>query len=362
MGGLLFLALLEIFLTDNQFSVREHRPAALLGALLMCGGLWWRREQPLVPVVAALAGVTATASAGVVPQAWLLPLLCLVAYSVGANGHGWESPAGLAGSVLAGWVIASSAVDGSVPIDYIWTVAMVGISWAAGASMRRRQEWAAHDRAAALAEQRARIARELHDVVAHSLTVVVMTADAAEMSLRRDRPLTVQPLQSIRRVAQEALAEMRRLVGILRVDDAEPTGAQPGLTELPALVETMRASGLPVVLSTEGDVSDLPPGIHLTAYRIVQEALTNARRHAAAGCSARVTVRRDSHCLTVEVVNDGETPQRGRWSGAVTAGSGRGLLGLRERVAMYAGSFEAAPLAGGGYRVAAALPLTAPLR
>jgi signal transduction histidine kinase len=162
--GLLVLAVTEILLTQGQFSVRPHLAAALLGAIVMCGALWWRRSRPLTPVVVALATVSAAAAVGIAPQAWLLPLLCLVAYSVGAYARGWESLTGLGGSVVAGWVIASTAVDGSAPTDYVWTVAMLGVSWAAGTGLRRRQDAAVQDRATALAEQRARIARELQDV------------------------------------------------------------------------------------------------------------------------------------------------------------------------------------------------------
>ena len=348
--GLLLLAVAEILLTQGQFSVRPHLAVALVAASVMCLALWWRRSHPLVPVIVALAGVSAGAAVGITPQAWLLPLLCLVAYSAGAYARGWESATGLCGSVLAGWVVARSSVDGSAPTDYVWTVAMLGVSWAAGAGLRRRQEAVAEDRAAALAEQRARIARELHDVVAHSLTVVVVTADAAELALDRDPRLAAEPLRTIRRAAQEALDEMRRLVGILRVDGAERHDPQPGLRELDTLIDTVRTSGMPVALSIDGDVSDLSAGIDLAAYRIVQEALTNARRHTAPGSQAWVNVRRGAETLQLEIVNDGSARPG-------TAGSGNGILGLRERVALYRGSLDAAPLPTGGFRVAASLPL-----
>jgi signal transduction histidine kinase len=349
--ALLLLAVAEILLTEDQFSVRPHLAAALTAACAMCGSLWWRRSRPLLPVVVSLAAVSASAAADIAPQAWLLPQLCTVAYSVGGYARGWESGTGLAGSVLTGWVIARSAVDGSDPTDYVWTAAMLGVSWAAGTGLRRRQEAAAEDRESALAEQRARIARELHDVVAHSLTVVVMTADAAELACRTEPQLAAEPLRTIRRVAQEALDEMRRLVGILRaVDQAERRDPQPRLLELDTLVEAMRASGMQVTLSIDGDIGGLPPGVDLAAYRIVQEALTNARRHTAAGSRAWVRVRRDADSVQLEIVNDGAARPG-------TAGSGNGIIGLRERVALYGGDFDAAPLIEGGFRVAASLPL-----
>lgn len=281
-------------------------------------------------------------------------MLCLVAYSVGAYARGWVSGIGLGGSVLAGCVIANSAVDGPPAlVDYVWTVAMLGVSWAAGLGMRRSQRAAAEEREDALAEQRTRIARELHDIVAHSLTVVVMNADAAEMALDRDPRLAAEPVRSIRRVAQDAMADMRRLVGILRIDGADSREPPPSLSRLNSLVETVRDSGMPVNVSVEGDLGALPAGVDLAAYRVVQEALTNARRHSTPGSQAWVRVRRDTGLLRLEVVNDGEPLP-------ATVGSGNGLTGLRERVALYRGAFDAAPLPEGGFRVAASLPLSGP--
>jgi signal transduction histidine kinase len=349
-AGLGALAIIEIVFTRGQFTVRGHLIQGLCIAVAMCAGLGWRRRRPLLTSAVALSGVSAAAVVGVAPQAWLVPYLCVVAYSVGAFARGWESGVGLAVSVITGWVVASSAVDGSVATDYVWAVAMLGASWAAGFGLRRRNETAVLDRHEALAEQRARIARELHDVVAHSLTVIVVTSDAAEMGLQRDPQLAAAPLQTIRRVAQDALGEMRRLVGILRIADGESNEPQPSLNILGELADTMRASGVPVTVTVDGDLSDLPPGPDLAAYRIVQEALTNIRRHAPQGSRAWITVRKSASALEIEVVNDGAAD-------AQPAAAGHGLVGMSERVALYEGRFEAAALPTGGFRVAASLPL-----
>jgi signal transduction histidine kinase len=352
-GGLGALAISEIVFTAGQFSVRHQLVEALSIAAVMCAALGWRRRRPLLVAAVALGGVSSAPMVGVTPQAWLVPYLSVVAYSVGAFARGWESVVGLAASVIAGWVTATSAVDGSVAFDYVWTVAMLGVSWAAGFGLRRRGELALVDQHEALAEQRASIARELHDVVAHSLTVIVMTSDAAELALQRNPSLAAAPLQTIRSVAQDALGEMRRLVGILRVTESEPHGPQPNLHRLGELVDTMRASGMAVTLTRDGDLSDVPPGPGLAAYRIVQEALTNVRRHAPTDTSAWVTVRRTGTALEIEVIDDGEQVAR-------QSPGGHGLIGLAERVAMYDGQFEAAAPPTGGFRVAASLPLQAP--
>ena len=234
-AGLFLLALADIALTSGIYSVQAQLGPAVLCATAMCCAVWWRRSRPLLVVIVALAAQTAAPLVGVVPQSWLLPYLCVVAYSVGAHAEGWETYVGLAGSCLTGWVIAATAADGSAPIDYVWTAAMLGVCWTGGAVLQRHQRTAERLRVRALADQRAAIARELHDVVAHSLTVVVMTADAAEMLMDKDPRLAAEPLRTIRQVAQEALGDMRRLVGILRVDDGR-RDPQPGLSDLDTLV------------------------------------------------------------------------------------------------------------------------------
>jgi signal transduction histidine kinase len=232
----------------------------------------------------------------------------------------------------------------------------------------------------AVADERARIARELHDVVAHHVSVMVIQAGAAQATLPADAQATGQSLEAIRQTGREALAEMRRMLGLLHADSAldaagdgrdaargdggnldrasEPALApQPGLSDLPALAERMREAGLVVDLES-GRARRLPPGMDLSAYRIVQEALTNTLRHAGAGAHVRIGLDFEPDELAVEVADDG----RGRRSAPVERAPnevGHGLVGMRERVALFGGTLEAGPRAEGGFRVRARFPTEA---
>ena len=203
----------------------------------------------------------------------------------------------------------------------------------------------------AVAEERARIARELHDVVAHSLSVIAIQADGAEAALEKDPELARRPLQAIRGSAEEALGEMRRLLGVLRSDDAGPELApQPGLAQLPSLVERARAAGMPVTLLVEGTPRPLHASLDLSAYRIVQEALTNVHKHAAnSPASVRVVWRRDMLGLQVRDTGTGRPVKLN--------GDGHGLVGMRERVKLHGGELRTGTLPGGGFEVTARLPL-----
>ena len=219
----------------------------------------------------------------------------------------------------------------------------------------------------AVADERARIARELHDVVAHHVSVMVIQAGAAQATLRPGDPgaeAAGQSLEAIRQTGREALAELRRMLGLLRADvaldptETEPADAdlapQPGLSDLGALVDRMTEAGL-IVDFEAGDPRRIPPGVDLSAYRVIQEALTNVLRHAGAGAHARVSVAYDPVALTLEVVDDGA----GRRTTTEHAGVGHGLVGMRERVALFSGTLEAGPLPEGGFRVRARFPLAA---
>ncbi|MCW2637501.1 MAG: putative two-component system sensor kinase [Blastococcus sp.] len=204
---------------------------------------------------------------------------------------------------------------------------------------------------AAVAEERARIARELHDVVTHHVNLVVLQAMAASGMLDRDPERVREPLRVIEASGREALTEMRRLLGVLRDDDAErPLTPQPGVEDVDALVGRARTAGLSVGLSVSGTPRRLPTGLALTVYRIVQEGLTNAARHAA-GSRVGVSLRYEPESVEVAVVDDG-----GERADGVAPGGGRGLLGMRERVTVFAGTLETGPSPAGGYAVHARLP------
>ena len=203
----------------------------------------------------------------------------------------------------------------------------------------------------AVAEERARIARELHDVVGHSVSVMTVQASGVRRLLRPDQEREREALLVVERTGREALAEMRRMVGVLRRPEEAPALApQPSLDHLSRLVEQAREAGLPVELRIEGEAIQLPAGVDLTAYRLVQEGLTNVVKHAQA-TRAEVLVNYGDGYLEVTVNDDGQGVGNGD-------GGGHGLVGMRERVSVYGGELDAGPQTGGGYRLRAKLPIT----
>jgi signal transduction histidine kinase len=237
-------------------------------------------------------------------------------------------------------------------------------AWILGDSMRYRRGYyaALEDRAARLeaerdaqakiatAAERARIARELHDVIAHHVSVMVVQADGAGYALRSSPETTATALRAISDTGRQALNEMRRLLGVLRSEgDQAQLAPMPGLSELRELLDQARSAGLAVTYTLTGTPRELPEGAELAAYRVVQESLTNTRKHAGLAASATVTLRYQSAGLTVEVTDDG-------FASPPADTTGHGLAGMRERIAMYGGTVEAGPLAGGGFGVRAHLP------
>jgi signal transduction histidine kinase len=256
---------------------------------------------------------------------------------------------GVAGLALAFGVIGLVAHnDPGAGVDDFAAIAL-GLTpcWLLGLALRRKQEEAE----LAIADERARIARELHDIVGHGVSVMTVQAAAVRRLLRPDQDRERDALLAVERTGREALAEMRRMVGVLRrSEEAEALAPQPSLRRLDALVEQARQAGLPVDLQVEGAPVELPPGVDLAAYRVVQEGLTNALRHARA-TRAEVQVRYSDGEVEVSVANDGR-PDRG------AEGAGHGLLGMRERVAVYGGQLEAGPQPAGWFRLRVRLPAT----
>jgi signal transduction histidine kinase len=199
----------------------------------------------------------------------------------------------------------------------------------------------------AVVEERARIARELHDVIAHNVSMMVVQAGGER---RLAGGSTRDVLETIEQIGRSALTEMRRLVGMLRTEGDEPLAPQPGLDDVPRLVTQVREAGLPVELEIEGERRELPLGIELSAYRIVQEALTNALKHAG-NAQARVRISYGADSLELEIVDDGAGPA------AEASGAGHGLVGMRERVALYGGRLDARRRESGGFAVRALLPI-----
>jgi signal transduction histidine kinase len=203
----------------------------------------------------------------------------------------------------------------------------------------------------AVVEERARIARELHDAIAHNVSMMVVQAGAERRVLEGADGTTHEVLETIERIGRGALTEMRRLVGMLRSDAGDPLAPQPGLDDLPTLVRQVGEAGLPVELHVDGERRELPVGIELSAYRIVQEALTNALKHAGqAHASVRVSYGLDS--LELEIVDDGAGDRQ-----VPIASGGHGLVGMRERVALYGGRLDAGRHPSGGFAVRVLLPI-----
>jgi signal transduction histidine kinase len=232
--------------------------------------------------------------------------------------------------------------------EYLSSVLAVAAPIAVGRLMRRERE---RTHRIAVAEERARIARELHDVVAHGVSVIAVQADAAEAALEQDPEKAAEPLRTIRGSAHDALGEMRRMLGVMRDgDEGSDHGPQPGLTQLPELVEHARAGGQPVALEVTGEPRPLVPSLDLTAYRIVQEALTNVRKHAP-GAPATVSLAWSPTLLELAIRDAGPGP-----NGADPPG-GHGLVGMQERVRIHGGRLHTGALAGGGFEVLVQLPL-----
>ena len=333
--------------------------------LLLALPLFWRRTRALLVVTLVIAGVLlqSVATGNSAEGIELIVAVGVAAYSVGAYS---ERPRALAGlAVLAVGYTVYALEDRNIRsgrTSELWAGAFFGVgvlaAWLIGSFVRNSRERAtlaavaaAHERAAqdAVAEERARLARELHDIVSHNLSVVVLQAGGARA---RGDDVPGGALEKIERSSREALVEMRRLLGVLREDhDDAALAPQPGIAQLEALAATMRAAGLPVEVSIDGELADLPPALDLSAYRIVQEALTNTLKHGGAA-RAHVQIRRRLDALNIDIVDDGAGNANRDHSG-----TGHGLVGMRERVAMFGGTLDAAPRTGGGFAVHATLPL-----
>lgn len=301
-------------------------------------------------------------------------------YTCAADGKRWASRLALVGSLCAGTLSQlrwpSEGTHGrpqQVFLAVVLTVPFV-LAWVLGDSMSTRRAYLAQleERAdrlekereaqskVAVAGERARIARELHDVVAHNVSVMVVQADGAAYVLDTAPDQAKQALETISSTGRQALAEMRRLLGVLRTGDVRESGEyvpQPDVAQIQELVEHVRTAGLTVDFEVEGTPRPLPSGVELTAYRIVQEALTNARKHGGpdVGASVRLIYFDDGLGLLVE--DDGRGAAHAMYQGDGADGQGHGLIGMRERIGMVGGTLDAGPRPGGGFRISALLPL-----
>jgi len=357
----------------------EVRNAGLGVAVAVCvavqtAAVLLRRSATVAAAVLGAAGLIGDAVLG--PSNTLAGLLAglLIVFSVARNLAGrrlWISTALITAAVGLHQVRLPSPDAVGLLANVAFAIVFTAAVWGFGRVMRRRE--LEHDRltrqareaderaaastaaaAAAVLDERARIARELHDTVAHGITVMVVQAGAAEQLLDSDPDKAHQPLETVRRTGQESLAEMRRLLHLLRTsNDDDGRTPPPSLKRLPELVSQLREAGLPVDLCVEGDPVPLPPGVDLCVYRVVQEALTNSLRHAGPSPTTAV-VRYEQDAIHVTVTDTGPAP-----IGPPAAGGGHGLVGMRERVLLYGGTVSAEPAPDGGFVVRARIPVSA---
>ncbi len=349
-------------------------------ALALCVVIALRRKAPERMMLLATAAGVAQLAFDVGPNIWDFAMLVII-YTVASGNTRWASRYALVACVAAP-VLATlrwpdppeySSTGKSIMGIVFLTVPFV-LAWVLGDSVRtRRAYWAQLEERAtrlekereqqaqiAVTAERARIARELHDVVAHNVSVMVVQADGAAYVLDASPEQAKQALETISGTGRQALAEMRRLLGVLRTDDSGEGGEyvpQPDVEQIGDLVEQVRGAGLPVEFRIEGAPRPLPSGVELTAYRIVQEALTNTRKHGGpdVGASVRLTYFDDGLGLLVE--DDGRGAQHELYEAGGADGMGHGLIGMRERVGMVGGTLDAGPRPGGGFRISVLLPI-----
>jgi signal transduction histidine kinase len=347
--------------------VAAHAAFLLLVTVPLC----WRFRAPatiaIVVTVAAATWILVMFSAKAQPpfEPFLAILVSVFALASRVDGRRlWVAASIAGGLVLAGEIrgeVAGQGIGNVLPavVFYvlIFVLGRMVHAYRRHASgqqdradrLEREQEALA---ARAVATERSRIARELHDVIAHSLSVIVVQAAAERRVLGPGRESTADTLESIEQAGRQAMTELRRLLGLLRKSDGELSlTPQPGLAELGDLLAQVREAGVAVDLRTGGDLAGLPRGLDLTAYRIVQECLTNVLKHAAAH-RVEISLRCLGRCLDIDVTDDGtsaETPSP----------AGFGLVGMRERVSVYGGTIQAGHRDGGGFRVHARLPVEA---
>jgi signal transduction histidine kinase len=339
----------------------------VLAVLGMTLPLYARRRFPFrAPVTSGIAfAVSSFVDGRLIPHN-VIPFLTALAVFVlfGLVRDRTQAIAGLAFGIGVTGIIFRNDPSGHAG-GFAFTCLFFTVAWAIGFGLGRKFEEAreAKERLAraererverarlAVADERTRIARELHDVVGHSVSVMTVQAAAARRLLRPHQEKEREALQVVEQTGREALAEMRRMVGVLRRPEEAPALApQPSLEYLDRLISQTREAGLPVKLRVEGDPEPLPASVDLTAYRLVQEGLTNAIKHARAD-HAEVVVRYEEGSVEVTVTDDGSGDGGGE-------SGGHGLVGMRERIAVYGGELEAGPLAEGGYRLRARIPIT----
>jgi signal transduction histidine kinase len=343
---------------DVDAGLTARDAIALVAAVVLAVSLAWRRRVPLVVLGVAIVAAALAPTAPVDGPVAVTLALMVATYSVGTHTDGRDA---LVGAIGVGLLIVVAVAKDLGPDAELSDVAVptliFGMPWLAGISVRSRQEREAAiergrlDQAlAAVAEERARIARELHDAVAHSIGIIVLQARGARRTLESDPASALTAIEAIEVTASDALTEMRGFVGLLRDDDAGiDLSPPPSLRHIETLAAGVREAGMPVEVAIEGTPVRLAAGLDASAYRIVQEALTNALAHAG-HAKATVVIRYRIDRLELEIGDTGAGSVR-------SAEEGHGLAGMRERVSLHDGHLEMGPRPGGGFIVRATLPM-----
>jgi signal transduction histidine kinase len=343
---------------DADASLTARDAIALVAAILLAVSLGWRRGAPLVVLGVAIVAAALAPTAPVDGPVAVILALMVATYSVGAHSQGRDA---LVGAIGVGLLVVVAVAKDLGPDAELSDVAVptliLGMPWLAGLSVRSRQEREEAiergrlDQAnAAVAQERARIARELHDAVAHSIGIIVLQARGARRTLQSDPGSALTAIDAIEVTASDALTEMRAFVGLLRDDDGGmDLSPRPSLRDIEALAARVREAGMPVDVSIEGTPVRLAAGLDASAYRIVQEALTNALAHAGPA-TAMVVIRYLTDRVELEIGDTGEGSNR-------AVEEGHGLAGMRERVSLHDGRLDTGPRPGGGFVVRATLPL-----
>ncbi|GHJ16934.1 MULTISPECIES: sensor histidine kinase [unclassified Micromonospora] len=369
--------LVVVFAVLGLLAEQGGLPAFAVG-VAMAAALFFRRTHPSAVAVVVAALALAQVIVGWGPLGYDIGVL-IALYSVVKYAD--RSADGILAGIGAAIGVLLSALSWPGPSPW-WAGALyyglvTGAVWLVGLNVRTRRLYvlSLEERAAtaerereaesraAVAEERTRIARELHDVVAHSMAVMIVQADGVRFTLDRDPATAREAAKVVADTGRQALEEMRRLVGVLREPSRpepaamadEPAHRRPALVELPALLDRFRAAGLRIDRGGAGTPVALPPGLELTVYRVVQESLTNALKHAGVGASVELTLDWAADAVAVRAVDDG----RGRPVVRPAPSGGHGLVGMRERVGVYDGSLAAGPTLAGGWRVEVRLPLPA---
>jgi signal transduction histidine kinase len=364
-----------VFVTDGPGDSLVIRPIgdvpvpALLAFAVASAALYWRRRAPLTVVAVAVLAWAVTLGSG---YADLGGVTIIALYSAGryTTEDRWAH-LGVDAAILV--VLIDGLTDPAPWGEAVLAGVVMFVAWYVGRRLRLRTERAAQllrEQAAEarriVTEERTRIARELHDVVAHRVSLMTVQAGAAKAVAAQDPEGALRAMGAVEEAGRQALDELRHLLGVLRPEsDLDGLVPQPGLKELPRLVEQVRGAGLDVSLATDGVPAELPARVDLFAYRIVQEALTNVLKHAGPGARTEVRLGTDSSGIVIEVLDDGHgdnegselaSGRRSEDADRQDRRSGHGIVGMRERARLLGGTLDATPRPGGGFRVVAHLP------